>query len=154
MSKHTPEPWNFEGQVKLVGTLDSGQCNEWVGSIFQGTESRYRGEICQFQSATNIDGIKPNEALANASRIVDCVNSLAGISNPSDFVRAARELAEAAGVVLGASDRYFGEQYTCGCVWCERGCKNPHTVLTDALSAFRAAGGGELEEQKHPPAAK
>lgn len=129
MSRHTPEPWNFEGQVKLVGTLDSGQCNEWVGSIFQGTESRYRGEICQFQSATNIDGIKPNEALANASRIVDCVNSLAGISNPSDFVLAARELGKLVKNVMDVELHNWDSAAA--------------TAIRESLSAFRAAGGGE-----------
>jgi hypothetical protein len=126
--KHTPEPWLAEGEFKQVGCLVRGLSTEWVGYVVQLNAEKYRGEVCGFQSATNIDGIKPNEALANATRIVSCVNALAGIPNPAEFVRAARELAEA------ANDEYARVAGDYG-IYLDK--------IDSALSAFRAAGGGQ-----------
>lgn len=102
---------------------------------------------------------------ADYARIEECVNAMDGfvrveseddegdgtvyrwskvhpcIPNPAEFVRAARELAEAVNSVLSNSGRFFAEQYVCGCGWCDENCKTPHTRATEALSAFRAAGG-------------
>jgi hypothetical protein len=64
---------------------------------------------------------------ANALRIVDCVNALAGIPNPADFVRAARELADIAdGTIAFAANDLAALP-----------------ALTKAVKAFRAAGGAK-----------
>lgn len=62
---------------------------------------------------------------ADGKRIVDCWNACDGIPNPAEFVRAARELAEAADAR------------------CEDDTMANEMALVDALSAFRAAGGGQ-----------
>jgi hypothetical protein len=66
--KHAPEPWITEkydslSQLRLLGALeDDGTKREWIGDII----------------ASGCD--------INASRIVDCVNAMAGIKNPKTFM--------------------------------------------------------------------
>jgi hypothetical protein len=132
-AKHTPEPWFLEGEFRQVGCLDKGLCTEWCGSVLEANAKKYRGEVCEFQSATNIDGIKPNEAFANANRIVDCVNALTGIPNPAEFVRAAEANADLMKKAIALLDPCMNES----------DIRKLRGHFLEALSAFRAAGGGQ-----------
>lgn len=102
MSKHTPEPWSDETHPRTHTISDNS-----------GTY-----------------GIARSMSDSDFAIACSAVNALAGIDNPSDFVRAARELADKA------------EQYQ------DDDTYDNEKQLREALSAFRAAGGGELEEKR------
>jgi hypothetical protein len=69
----------------------------------------------------------------NDRRIQQCCDALLGIPNPAEFVRAARELAEA---VETSTGELLPEA-------CENDIRFVKNELSAALSAFRAAGGGQ-----------
>lgn len=76
-TKHTAEPW---------------KCGSTMGgvAIWKGKEV---GEPV-YLIALASDKIPLNVAMANARRIVECVNALEGIESPQKFVQAARALAD------------------------------------------------------------
>lgn len=86
--KHTPEPW-------LIGkTTEKGMPIE--------TETDLIGFFDPWSNLNNVD-------LANAARIVSCVNALAGIPNPQAFVEAAGELLR----VLWTVELFFKNDSIC-----------------------------------------
>ena len=87
MIGHTKEPWK----------LQEGFCN--VYALSNG-ESGLTTHIAKANDAQVSGGLI--EAEANARRIVDCVNALAGIENPAAFVEAARGMADKADDALQA----------------------------------------------------
>jgi len=64
MSKHTPEPWSTSTDPTLIF-------------------SEYEGRNLVTARARGPDEEKPH----NAQRIVACVNALAGVEDPADFLR-------------------------------------------------------------------
>jgi hypothetical protein len=76
MSRHTPGPWEAQGEARLVGTNEEHHL--WCGNIWPLGPS-YRGEICTVQSADHISGISRQEAEANARLIAAAPDLLAAL---------------------------------------------------------------------------
>jgi hypothetical protein len=85
VSKHTPEPW-----TAYTGPLRARQFPTKIIEI-QGTDGK---PIVAWPGFDGVPGQR-RRVLANAERACDCVNALAGIDNPAEFVRLVREIAKA-----------------------------------------------------------
>lgn len=72
-SKHTPEPWEVYGKLSC--------------KITSKVSSYVLVADCKVSNV-----IEQNEMQANTARIVACVNALAGIENPVEFVQNAKKL--------------------------------------------------------------
>lgn len=83
MSKHTPEPWE----------TDCHEHDEPHLSITIRAVNDKHDKICRVWIDDACFDRNPQQR-ANAHRIVDCVNALAGIDNPAEFVAAVRELVD------------------------------------------------------------
>lgn len=81
MSKHTPEPWHVGCDEAMRFTYDT----QIVGR--EGTQTFV---MCEF------NGNFPDWSRANAKRAVACVNTLAGIPDPAAYIKAMREVVDAA----------------------------------------------------------
>lgn len=78
MSGHTPEPWVIDGRVRLATNFYS---DDATGSIIGGCND--------YQFA-----FRPlEERLANAARIVACVNACAGMDDPAAEIQRLRDTA-------------------------------------------------------------
>lgn len=71
MSKHTPEPWTIECENSGGGTNISGDMIPCIA---------HTHEVARVNSGAAHRALTSEEALANARRIVACVNACAGIS--------------------------------------------------------------------------
>ena len=71
--KHTPEPW-------IVNDTSVGI------TIFSGKQNLY----LMYMSATRAD----RDNSANANRVVECVNAMEGIENPTELMESVRKLIE------------------------------------------------------------
>lgn len=87
--KHTPEPWRIE---KKASNLETAIV----------TDARYLLEVKhfsdedgEFRRGKMVDAYL-EEGRANAARIVQCVNALAGIEDVETFVKEAKRLMEIA----------------------------------------------------------
>jgi hypothetical protein len=75
MSKHTPGPW-----ISLEGTLD----NRTHGAVIFGGPGRDKTELVATTDTLDpADEDHAERMLANAARIVECVNALEGVENPA-----------------------------------------------------------------------
>lgn len=77
MSEHTKEPWS-------QGDGSRNMIYAWKGQVLVFTDDGYRIIVSCNQNY-------PEEAEANARRIVACVNALKGIDDPEKFVEKAKE---------------------------------------------------------------
>lgn len=68
---HTPEPWSFI------------ECEDYVFEI-----DGQNGNICEVRSTNMTNDFDE----ANAKRIVECVNAMAGIENPVEFMEVVKKL--------------------------------------------------------------
>lgn len=71
---HTPEgEWVFfidkEDRCVILGPIEEGKMRQWIGTVL---------------------GVKTREE--NAQRIVECVNAMAGIENPKEYMNTMREV--------------------------------------------------------------
>lgn len=71
--KHTPEPW-------IVNDTSVGI------TIFSEKQSAYLMYMSQTRTV--------NEGNANAYRVVECVNAMEGVENPTEFIANVRKLIE------------------------------------------------------------
>ena len=81
--KHTAEPWKYE-----LGDLEDDDQDSYVPNIYSKDpphESIFRADI-------NGDYLQLDEA--NAKRIVQCVNAMAGIEDPQAFMYNIKKLLE------------------------------------------------------------
>jgi hypothetical protein len=78
-TKHTPEPWYTDS-------------DRFVDFIYSDRE-----KVCQFHNREKDDF---DNKVANAKRIVDCVNAMEGIEDPMEFVRKAQEMREALELII------------------------------------------------------
>lgn len=76
MKKHTKEPWTYVPSTEAGSRLASIHCGD--NTVF--TVSSHRAD---------------GGADANANRIVDCVNAMAGVDDPLAFMEAAMDLLNA-----------------------------------------------------------
>jgi len=74
--KHTPEPWRL-GPVGPSRTHTQISGEGW---------SSFASVVTKMASEENLS----EQGVANAQRIIDCVNAMAGIENPEEFVRTAK----------------------------------------------------------------
>lgn len=107
-AKHTAEPWKI--QSFPTDPLDKVR-NAGGGTVAHTGDVTYHGS-------------DPIIAMANANRIVACVNACENIPNPADFVKAAREL-------FCKAEQYYHDD-----------TMDKENQLRDAIEAFRAAGVG------------
>jgi len=114
---HTPEPWNADSSGH-IGSLQMG----YIPILTPFTEDAHRDKF----------GGPTPEAIANARRIVSCVNALAGY-NPN----AIGPFIEAIKKVIWDSDYLAGRQYVGG-MKREQAEKNVLTSLAALRSAFAA----------------
>jgi hypothetical protein len=120
--EQTPEPW-------FVGGYDLCNIRSHPQTVMGGTPIAWFYQRCNNDEqgdAQNASEYGLRIGQINAARCVECVNALTGIPNPAEFVRAARELAEA------ANDEYARVAGDYG-IYLDK--------IDSALSAFRAAGG-------------
>ena len=88
MSKHTPEPWVVDDGIDCPENMadeilrNAGEENEWVAVGIEDEEGY----------ASSVAYCHPN----NSQRIVECVNAMAGIEDPTAFVAAVRKILEGA----------------------------------------------------------
>lgn len=122
--KHTPEPWVAE---QANGSLETAMF------ISAGEKT-----ICALYGDWP-DQVGDLEQKANASRIVSCVNALAGIPDPEEFVKAAKELLERSRYLETAARRVANgtEQPS---DYLLKMAEKMRPVITRAETAF---GGGE-----------
>jgi len=85
---HTPEPWEAR-RADHWGSYRIRPAEIWLGASSSMAE---------------------DEQAANAARIVKCVNACAGIENPAEAIRAAREALEGALSLTEESARFYGSQ--------------------------------------------
>jgi hypothetical protein len=102
MSKHTPEPW----YVMSMPT-DTTRFDEWVYVCFDNVL-----DIALVKRGPIVKGDEPETGEANAHRIVECVNALAKIDRPAEFVAAVRELVEQSSLNTGGNSHEFVEDDT------------------------------------------
>ncbi len=83
-TEHTPEPWSFveDGGGSAFSFEIRADRRDHGGQI--------RG-IALVYADNPDDGSPGTEDTANAARIVQCVNACAGLDNPAEAIRAARE---------------------------------------------------------------
>ena len=85
MSEHTPEPWSVSKEPRKVMTWITSESKEGLEKIGVGSPE----EAYKFYGGFMIgESITPE----NAERIVECVNALAGISNPAELISVAKEI--------------------------------------------------------------
>lgn len=98
MSKHTPEPWilvqSKSGRAPWWTVRASDSKNRVIASARGDTGGVFAMTNCQFS---------PQTLEANATRIVACVNALAGIDDPAAFVARLAALEEAVKVLAAAA---------------------------------------------------
>lgn len=101
MTGHTKEPWDVFAQP-IKGAGDAA-----LELVNQVQHTHPIGDAVYLLNANGkcpaTTGCGPTSE-ANARRIVDCVNALAGIENPAAFVEAARGMMEALAEVMRAGD--------------------------------------------------
>jgi hypothetical protein len=110
--KHTPEPWQRDG----TAIFDCQHFPEMVAT-----------------TSPAMCGPGMTNATFNAQRIVDCVNALAGIPNPAEFVRAAEANADLMKKAVALLDPCMSES----------DIRKLRGHFLEALSVFRAAGGAK-----------
>ena len=142
MTGHTKEPWAYRPDADDDWGIIRAPVTEqgrWLGGIIcQARDPERLGE--SELAACRAAKIDPWEA--NARRIVDCVNSLAGIENPAAFVQAARVLHRALEGVIDATASHLPPDGIS-----KDDCINRVLAASDnpevfhALEAFRAATG-------------
>jgi hypothetical protein len=81
MPEHSPEPWSVE-EREAGNAAPRFWINHASAMAGEYVVAELNGECCL-------------NAQADAERIVACVNALAGIEDPEEFVREAKELREA-----------------------------------------------------------
>lgn len=67
MSKHTPGPWHYSGEISPCGYEVKHPL--YCGEVRADESDRYLGSVCEIQSADHVDGISNEEAEANARLI-------------------------------------------------------------------------------------
>ena len=75
-TKHTPEPWHVDNTVykRSRTSINNHTIDVWYG--------------LEFNDVT----IKEETSRANAKRIVECVNAMEGVKNPSEFMEVVKKL--------------------------------------------------------------
>lgn len=96
-AKHTKEPWALES---ITGSFDDG----WEANLIPltGPDSDWHCFVTAFGFG---DPDYREIAEANARRIVACVNALAGIENPAEYIASIR-----AATLKEAADRVLAEK--------------------------------------------
>jgi hypothetical protein len=90
MSKHTPEPWEHDGELNKDYDIDIWSKNSAVN-------------ICEMSKT---DGSQ----LTNANRIVSCVNAMQGIDDPEEFMRDLRKIVHRIDkITLGKAELGFAD---------------------------------------------
>lgn len=122
MTGHTKEPWEVQPYVEYGAVYIVGSD---LGGLVAGAHSW----------PTEIDSGDTARVEANARRIVDCVNALAGIPDPSAYIAAARGMREALEAIYSWADAGCN-----GAMWRFKDQTCAKAAL-DALRAFDAAQG-------------
>lgn len=124
MAEHTKEPWAIHTEQEFSISRATSVY------ICRAEEPWPSGQLARVNVQ---DGFEEREA--NARRIVDCVNALAGIPDPAAFVQAARGMREALESIAEYWNRDRNDMAMHNACW--------HAVNTaeDALTSFRAAMG-------------
>jgi hypothetical protein len=128
---HTKEPWAVGAQndaLFITAGRSPAQDNDYPW------HDAPRVALGKLYGETEGDCL-PINALGNGRRIVDCVNALAGIPNPTAFVNAAKGMAEAAALLWRM--RVNGESF------CDADIDDAAERLGNALTAYRQATGEE-----------
>lgn len=106
------------GAVHLVkGNGDRGGAEEWCGDVYQveGNGVKYRGGVCNLQSATCIDGIGPQEAEANSVLIAAAFNAAEEARkmgfDPIAAIQALPKVLDALGTLLKGADSVGGYEW-------------------------------------------
>lgn len=94
--KHTPGPWKVRGTKPVRLNMDS-DTRFWVIQDREG----YSPALVPPWDA--VPPLAAEEAGANATRIVDCLNALEGIENPAAFRKVFGELVEVLGNLANAA---------------------------------------------------
>jgi hypothetical protein len=89
MFNHTPEPWRIEKKEHFFETGIATDAH-LIAEV-----KHYSDEEREFTRGERVD-VYFTEGHANALRIVQCVNALAGIEDVEAFVKKAKKLMEAA----------------------------------------------------------
>lgn len=110
MSKHTPEPWIWEwdgDEARLIGVLGEWRkcdryCYGWTAASLCNRGEPGKPGHEHRDCVVIADATWHNDGTAglyikreDASRIVSCVNALAGIDDPAAFVERAKRMEEA-----------------------------------------------------------
>ena len=82
--KHTPEPWRVDMNESLKVRMIVSSSGEAVG----------KAPVAQILT-TNPYAVPEEVQIANAERIVECVNACAGIDEPAKFIKAVELCAKA-----------------------------------------------------------
>jgi hypothetical protein len=88
MSKHTPEPWGLEFKKSK---FETGIITDTIRIAEVKHFSDYKPFTTIHECGELIDPLY-EEGIANAKRIVECVNALAGISDPKLEIEALRQM--------------------------------------------------------------
>jgi len=132
MSKHTPEPWNAETSDFHDGRDIASLC---IGH-------KVWSDICEVvPNRSGTRAVTPEEAIANADRIVLCVNAMSGIASAAPgsvakLVEAADKAKEQLAYML--SQQHEGSEFYAGC---GSECHTRVTELLTALAAITLEGG-------------
>lgn len=112
--KHTPEPWRT---VELKAPTSPDQMAD---RLIASSDNQHVAETFQYRNHNNTD---EETALANAHRIVACVNGCEGIVNPPAVPE------------LLAAGKAVEEAYGCECVNEDKHC--PMCLLRAAIAKVR-----------------
>jgi hypothetical protein len=121
MTPYTLEPWKIVAPLQFLAPVIATDSNGAVAVL----RCKEDGDI---HTINNLE-----MAHANAARIVACVNALAGIPDPAEFIRIQRELLNACQLLLAKErtmkpdDLYFE-------------CRGMETALLIATATWRDRG--------------
>lgn len=120
--KHTPTPWEIRGNIIFVANSYKS-----IATI----------HVCENYDILKGDRIRDVEQEANANRIVDCVEALAGVENPQEFMEFVnREPSEKVRHLLRLNDRIKALEDALTKI--EQECKNKEcTIAQLAINALK-----------------
>ena len=88
---HTPEPWR---KPHICDATHSCECRSILSERYAGSIAEITVDNGLLISEGGNDAPPREEAAANAARIVDCVNAMAGVDDPVGFMDEVRRVVQ------------------------------------------------------------